>query len=368
MFIKVKIKRLLEGLPKRVKIGREYVGPGRPIFMIAEIGINHNGQFELAKRLIKEAKDAGADAVKFQKRTPQEILIKKWLEKPYTSPHAYAQTYGEHRKKLELSEKDYYRLKKYADDLGILFFASVWDFKSADFMESLDVAAYKIPSADVINLPLLEYVAKKDRPVLLSTGMNTIEEIDEAVKTILKYNSRLIIFHCVSLYPCPEEKIDLNFMNVLRERYKPLPVGYSGHEMGYLPTLTAVAMGAQIIERHFTLDKTMKGSDHAASLEPQEFKKLIENIRKIEKIRGKAEKIIYPELKPLREKLAKSIVAKKTIPKGTVIKKEMLCIKGPGSGIKPSLIGEVIGRVSQVDIQEDTLIPLETLRWPRKWF
>jgi len=365
MKFKAKIKRILEGLPKKVKIGKRYMGEGQPVFVVAEIGINHNGSFELAKRLIKEAKLAKADAVKFQKRNPEEILIKEWLERPYNSPNAYGRTYGEHRKKLELSGEEYYKLKKYADDLGILFFASVWDFSSADFMEKLGVAAYKIPSADVINLPLLEYVAKKDRPILLSTGMSTLEEIDEAVKTILKYNSRLIIFHCVSLYPCPDDKIDLNFMNILKQRYKPLPIGYSGHEIGYLPTLTAVAMGTPIVERHFTLNKKMKGSDHAASLEPKELKELIEKIKTVEKIRGEAKKIIYEELKPIREKLAKSIVSKKDIPKGTVITEEMFSIKGPGSGIKPSLIREVIGRVAQVDIEKDKLIPSEALNWPR---
>jgi len=366
MPIKTTIKNLLEGLPNKVKIGRQYVGEGMPVFVVAEVGINHNGSLEIAKRLIKEAKEAGADAVKFQKRTPQEILTKELLEKPYTSPHAYAPTYGEHRKKLEFSEKEYQELKKYADQLGILFFASVWDLNSADFMEKFDVAAYKIPSADVINIPLLEYVAKKNKPVLLSTGMSTLEEINEAVKTILKHNKRLILFHCVSLYPCPNEKIDLNFLNVLKEKYKPLPIGYSGHEIGDLPTLTAVAMGAPIIERHFTLDKTMKGSDHASSLEPQELKKLIENIKEIEKIRGQSKKIMYAELKPLREKLAKSIATKITIPKGTVIRSTMLCIKGPGDGIKPSLIKDLIGRIAQTDIPEDSIIPPEALSWPKK--
>ncbi len=365
MNIREKIHTILRGLPPKVKIGTQYVGPGEPVFVIAEVGINHNGDVAIAKQLIGAAKDAGADAVKFQKRTTDEILTKEGLEKPYASPNAFAPTYGEHRNKLEFSESDYRELKRYAEERGILFFASVWDPKSADFMERLGVDAYKIPSADVINVPLLEYVSKKGKPVLLSTGMSTLDEIDDAVGAILRHNNRLIIFHCVSLYPCPDDKIDVRFMGALRERFTPLPVGYSGHEMGLLPTLVAVSRSAQIVERHLTLDKTMKGSDHAASLEPHQFKELVASIRMVEKIKGSGEKIFYSELKPLREKLAKSIVARTRIPIGTVITADLLAVKGPGHGIKPSLIYDVIGRVAQADIEEDTHLPEDALNWPR---
>ena len=363
MRLKERIERLLHGLPSRVKVGQRYVGPEEPVFVIAEVGINHNGEVELAKRLIDAAKDAGADAVKFQKRTTEEILTREGLDKPYTSPHAFAPTYGEHRNKLEFSEDQYQELKHYAETRDILFFASVWDQKSVDFMERLGVDAYKIPSADLINIPLLEYVAKKDKPVLLSTGMSTLEEIEEATEAVLRHNNRLIIFHCVSLYPCPEDKIDLRFMDTLSERFAPLPVGYSGHEIDLLPTVTAVARNAVVVERHLTLDKTMKGSDHAASLEPAQFKELIDFIRRMERIKGKSEKVFYPELQPLREKLAKSVIARVKIPAGTVITSDMLGIKGPGYGIKPALLNKVVGRVAQADIEEDSHLPKEALLW-----
>ena len=365
MSIKEKLRRILEGLPSKVKVGRKYVGGEAPVFVIAEVGINHNGDINIAKQLIDAAADAGADSVKFQKRTIEEILTREGLEKPYNSPNAFAPTYGEHRKKLEFSEEEYQELKNYAGEKGVLFFASVWDTKSADFMERLGIDAYKIPSADTINIPLLEYVAKKDRPVLLSTGMSDTDEIEEAVSTILKRNNRLIIFQCTSLYPCSNDKIDLRFMDVLREKFSPLPVGYSGHEIGMLPTLTAVSRGAKIIERHLTLDKKMRGSDHAASLDPKEFKDLVISIRQIEKILGKPEKIFYNELLPLREKLAKSVIAKVPIPAGTVITKEMLAVKGPGNGIKPGLLKEIIGRVAQKDLAGDTHLPKEALNWPK---
>jgi sialic acid synthase SpsE len=363
--LKEKLKRILYGLPAKVKIGKRYVGEGEPVFIVAEIGINHNGNIDIARKLIDAAVEAGADAVKFQKRTTEEILTKEGLAKPYNSPHAFAATYGEHRNKLELSEQDYYFLKKYTEERGIQFFASVWDKKSADFMEKFDISAYKIPSADLINTPLLEYVALKQRPILLSTGMNTMEEIEEAVQAILNYNSRLVLFHCLSLYPSPEEKINLHFMTTLKRRFTPLPVGYSGHEMELLPTLAAVTAGAHIVERHLTLDKKMKGSDHAASLEPYQFKELVDSIRRIEKIMGVPDKIMYPELVPLREKLAKSVVAKIAIPASTVITMDMLTVKGPGYGIKPSRIGEVVGRIALKNLEEDTVLPKEVLEWPK---
>jgi sialic acid synthase len=363
MTFKSTIKSLFATLPNKVKIGKKYVGPGERTFVIAEVGLNHNGDIELAKKLIDAAKDADADAVKFQKRTTTEILTKEGLNKAYSSPHAYGATYGEHRDKLEFSEKDYQELKKYSEDRGILFFASVWDEKSADFLENLNIDAYKIPSADTINIPLLDYVAKKNRPVLLSTGMNTIEEIEAAVHTVTKHNPRVIIFQCLSLYPSPEDKINLRFFDVLKEKFHPLPVGYSGHEMDLLPTLVAVSRGAHIVERHLTLDKKMKGSDHAASLEPHQFKELVDSIRRIETILGSAEKVMYPELVPLREKLAKSIVTKYKIPKGTVITRDMLGVKSPGSGIAPRHIDDLVGKTAAQDLDEDIVIPKEALSW-----
>ena len=206
MKITERIGLLLSKLPPKVKLKNRYVGHSEPVFIIAEIGINHNGDIETAKKLIDSAVDVGADAVKFQKRTTAEILTREGREKLYTSPHAYAPTYGEHRDKLEFSKEQHAELKKYAEEKGVQFFASVWDHVSTDQMEELGVDAYKIPSADLTNLPLLEHVAKKQKPVLLSTGMNTLEEIEQAVDTVLAHNNRVIIFHCLSLYPAPDDK------------------------------------------------------------------------------------------------------------------------------------------------------------------
>jgi sialic acid synthase SpsE len=365
MIPRYKLHELLGKLPSRVKIGTRYVGPGEPVFIIAEAGINHNGSVDLAKKLIDAAVEAGVDAIKFQKRTTKDILTKDGLDKPYNSPNAFAPTYGEHRDALEFGEPEYQVLTAYAKEKGILMFASVWDKKSADFIERFDMAAYKIPSADVTNVDLLAYVAQKNRPILLSTGMSTEEEIEDAVKAILQHNTRLILFHCVSLYPCKPEILNMRYMQTLRKRYKPLPVGYSGHETDLLPTLAAVARDAVIVERHLTLDKTMKGSDHSASLDPQEFKELVRSIREIEKVLGKDEKILYPELLPLREKLGKSVVSAVEIPKGTRITEKMLMAKGPGNGISPAKLKSVVGIIAQETIPADKVLPLEVLKWPR---
>lgn len=363
MTLTSQLRKLLAGLPTKVKLKNRYVGPGEPIFIIAEIGINHNGDMDIARKLIDAAVGAGADAVKFQKRTTTEILTREGREKAYTSPHAYAPTYGAHRDKLELTIEQHAELKKYSEEKGVQFFASVWDHVSADDMEKLGVDAYKIPSADLTNIPLLEYVAKKNKPILISTGMNTEEEIHDAVHAILPFNNRIILFHCLSLYPAPEDKLDMRYMDTLAREYAPLPYGYSGHESDQLPTIVASSRGAQIIERHFTLDKTMKGSDHAASLTPAEFGDLVKNIRRVESILGSDQKKMYDELKPLREKLAKSVATRVAIPKGTVITLEMLAVKGPGGGIPPRKIKDLVGKVSQQDVPDDVLLPSEALTW-----
>lgn len=348
---------------KKIKIGDRLVGDGEPCFIVAEAGVNHNGDPSLAKQLIKIAAEAGADAVKFQKRTNEDILTKAALAAPYIKPTALAPTYGEHRAKLELSEDVWMELSAFAEGKGIMFSASAWDPKSADFLERLNVPFYKVPSADLTNLPLLAHIARKGKPVILSTGMSTLEEVDEAVAAIKKHNDQLIIMHCVSNYPCRDEEVNLRVMDTLQERYG-VPIGYSSHDKGVAIPAVAVALGANVIEKHFTIDRTMVGPDHAASLEPQGLEKMIKYIRHSESALGSNEKFINQAEKDVRIRLAKSIVAKREIPKGTLITTDMLTVKGPGSGLKPKYIVELCGRISPVDIKEDTLIPHEALSWP----
>jgi sialic acid synthase SpsE len=348
---------------KKIKIGKRLVGEGEPCYVVAEIGLNHNGEFEIAKKLIDEAIKAGADAVKFQKRNIDKLLIRECIDRPYSGPNSFGFTYGEHRKNLELSNDDWYVLADYSKKLGIDFFASAWDIDSADFLEKLGVPAYKIASADVTSLPLIEHIAKKKKPVILSTGMSTLKEIDEAVETITKHTDKLIILHCISAYPFDDQYANLNVINALRKRYN-FPIGYSGHEKsGHVITLAAVALGACFVERHFTLDHTMRGPDHAASLEPHGFSDLLVYIRKVEKSLGSAKKEILDIEVPIREKLAKSIVANKTIKNGQIIKKDDLTTKSPGTGLRAKYIKRLIGKKAKQDIPEDTIVPKEALKW-----
>ncbi|MBI2639307.1 MAG: N-acetylneuraminate synthase family protein [Candidatus Sungbacteria bacterium] len=350
-------------MTRTIYIGERPIGDNHPCFIIAEAGVNHNGDPELAKKLIASATECGADAVKFQKRTVEDILIKAALEKTYDSPTALAPTYGEHRKKLELSKNAWQELRDFAKENKIIFFASAWDPKSADFLDELGTPVFKTASADLTNLPLLEHIAKKGKPVIMSTGMSTIEEIDEAVETVLAKNKKVILMHCVSDYPCSEDKVNLKMIGVLRERYG-LPVGYSGHETGVAISVAARALGAVAIEKHFTLDRATIGPDHAASLEPEGLRRVVKYIRvAVDPAMGDGvKKITETELKQ-RAKLAKSIAARVSIPKGTLISADMLTIKGPGTHLKPKYLNDLVGKTAKADILEDTLVPIEALEW-----
>lgn len=348
-------------LPPVVKVQKFRVGRGQRTFVIAEVGNNHNGEFELAKKTIQAAKDAGADAVKFQKREVSEVFAKELTEMSYDNPRSLAPTYGEHRRKLELSRDELLALKEFAEELGLVFFVTPFDKTSADLLESIGVHAYKVASFDVTNIPLLEHIARKQKPILLSTGMATMAEIDAAVSTILKFNNRLIINQCTSIYPTPDKDIDLNVVRMLAKHYHPLPVGYSGHELDILPTVVSVALGATTVERHFTLDKTMRGSDHHMSIEPVEFARMVDEIRRVEVMLGALEKQVHEEEVPNRHKHAKSAVSGIDIPEGVEITRDMIVFKSPGYGVKPELVRTLLGRRVAKTIPADTVITEEFL-------
>jgi sialic acid synthase SpsE len=347
-----------------IEIAGRLIGEGQPCYIIAEAGVNHNGDPALAKRLIDIAADAGADAVKFQKRTPSEILTAEAMRRPYNVPTSLGATYGEHREKLELSAESFQMLLDHAQTRGITLLASAWDMRSVDFLDDLGIPAYKIASADCSNLPLVEYTARKGKPVLLSTGMSELAEVDEAVATIRRHTDQLVVFQCTSTYPTDNDQLNLRVILTYKSRYGCV-VGYSGHERGLAPTEAAVAIGAQVIERHFTIDRTMIGPDHAASLEPDGLKRLIRNVRNIEKALGSSEKRIMPGERAVRDRLAKSIVARQDIPAGTKITADMLTVKGPGTGLKPNAIPLLVGVVAESPIEGDSLVPAEALKWRR---
>ncbi|MBI4495229.1 MAG: N-acetylneuraminate synthase family protein [Chloroflexi bacterium] len=348
--------------PKVVRIGDRLVGDGQPCFVIAEGGVNHNGSEELAGRLIRIAAEARADAVKFQKRSVRDILTRAALERPYLSPNSFGSTYGEHRQKLELDEEVWWRLKELTQDLGLVFLGSAWDKRSGDFLDELGVPAFKVASADLTNLDLLEHLARKGKPMLVSTGMSTMAEVAEAVACVRRCNDQLVLLQCTSTYPSSFDEVNLRVMRTYREAFDVL-VGYSGHERGIAVSEAAATLGACVIERHFTVDRTLPGPDHAASLEPLGLQKLVRDIRNIERALGSATKTIMPSEQPVRERLAKSVVARAGIPAGTVITEDMLALKGPGNGIPANRLRHVVGRIAPIDVPEDTLIPKDALDW-----
>jgi sialic acid synthase SpsE len=348
---------------KEVKIGSKWVGEDHPCYIVAEIGNNHNGELEIAKKLIEVAVECGADAVKFQKRDIDSLMTNELKNMPYQKYDSFGATYGEHRLRLELPDEDWRRLFNFAKKLGVDFYATPFDFKSVDFLEELGIPCFKIASFDVTNLPLIDYVCKKGKPIILSTGMCTWEELDEAVDVIRKNGNDLVLLHCVSAYPHDNELSNLKMIQKLKERYR-VPVGYSGHEKsGFAISLGARMMGAYMIERHFTLDRTMKGPDHAASLEPKGLAELVKNIRKLEEALGNGEKKILEIETPLRLKMTKSIVTTRHIRAGEVIRREDLTVKCPGTGLKPKYIDALVGKVAKRDMPADTVVPPEALSW-----
>jgi N-acetylneuraminate synthase len=280
-----------------VAIGGIAIGTGEPVYVIAEIGLNHNGDVELAKRLIDVAADSGAQAVKFQKRTPAISTPEHMKNTPRETPWG-TMTYLEYRYRVEFDREQYIEIGDYATLRGLSWFASPWDEVAVEFLEDLGVVAHKVASASVTDIALLEALSLTGKPIILSTGMSTLEQIDRAVEILGTDN--LVILHATSTYPLPPEEANIRMITTLRERYVGVPIGYSGHERGLQISIGAVALGAVAVERHITLDRTMWGSDHAASLEPAGFEHLVRDIRVLGEAMGDGVKRIYPgELAPL---------------------------------------------------------------------
>jgi N-acetylneuraminate synthase len=280
-----------------VAIGGVAIGIDEPVYVIAEIGLNHNGDVELAKRLIDVAADSGAQAVKFQKRTPAISTPEHMKNTPRETPWG-TMTYLEYRYRVEFDREQYIEIGDYATLRGMNWFASPWDEVAVEFLEDLGVVAHKVASASVTDIAMLEALAATGKPIILSTGMSTLDQIDRAVETLGTEN--LVILHATSTYPLPPEEANLRMIPTLQQRYPGVPIGYSGHERGLQISIGAVALGAVAVERHITLDRTMWGSDHAASLEPVGFEHLVRDIRVLGEALGDGVKRIYPgELAPL---------------------------------------------------------------------
>jgi N-acetylneuraminate synthase len=286
-------------MARTVKIGERLVGDGQPVYIVAEIGINHNGDVDIAKRLIDAAKLAGCDAVKFQKRTPELCVPPEQRNIPRETPWGLI-TYMEYRYKVEFGYEQYAEIDRYCKQQGITWFASCWDVPSVDFIEQFDPPCYKVASASLTDDELLHRLNATGKPILLSTGMSTMDEIRHAVSMLDR--DRLIIMHSTSTYPCPPHELNLRMIQTLKREFD-LPVGYSGHEVGLQTTYAAVVLGACVVERHITLDRAMWGSDQAASVEPGGFMRLVRDIRVIEQALGDGIKRVYESELAARAKL-----------------------------------------------------------------
>ena len=328
-------------------------------FIIAEIGVNHNGSVELAKKLIKSASECNVDAVKFQTFNSDDLVTEDAKTASYQEINADEKSQLEMLKKLELTSDNFKELKEYALSKGVMFLSSPFDKKSVDLLESLDVPAYKLGSGELNNFELIDYVQKTGKPIIISTGMATLDEIKETYDFI-ENKDNLIILHCITGYPTSFEEANLNFIKTLQSEFDS-PIGFSDHSPGIELPIAAVALGACVVEKHFTIDKTLDGPDHKASLDPDEFKAMVSAIRKVEVAMGDGVRKFSENELEIKKVARKSIIVNKDISKGTVIERGMLTIKRPGTGIAPKEINNVIGKKINNDLLSGTVLKWEYL-------
>ena len=329
----------------KIKISNKWIGENSPVFVTAEAGINHNGSLKLAKKLVRAAKDAGADAIKFQTFKATDIATKK-------------SKFFKIFKKVELDESDYGEISDHAKSNSIIFFSTPVNESAIDILSKLKVPAFKIGSGNLTNIPVIKYAASKHKPIILSTGMSNLAETQLAVNTIKKQNNKkIILMHSVSSYPTPPNEVNLSVIKNLEKKF-PYPIGYSDNGSDDLVPVTSVALGAKIIEKHFTISKKLKGSDHFMSAEPLQLKKIIENVRLIESMIGDGIKKCQPSELENRIQARRSITTNMTIEKGTKITRAMLTFKRPATGIEPRYYLKIIGKKAKKKINSD-----EPIKW-----
>lgn len=345
-----------------IKVGDKVIGTGYPCFIIAEAGVNHNGDINLAKKMVDRAIEAGVDAIKFQTFKGEKLVTR------YASMARYQkENIGKEDsqfnmlKKLELSFDEFLELKKYCNDKGIIFMSTPFDMESAEFLNSIGVEAFKISSGDLTNIPMLEYIANFNKPIILSSGMAMLGEIEEALVCIRNRGvDKIAVLHCTSNYPAPIESVNLKAMNTIKNTFNVLG-GYSDHTEGITIPIAAAALGANIIEKHFTLDKNMEGPDHKASLNPEELKDMVEDIRKVETSLGNGIKMFSESELDTMKVARKSIVAARDINSGDIIKLGDLDYKRPGNGLSPKHYKEILGKIAKRDIKIDEQLTLDLL-------
>jgi len=349
---------------RTLRIGTHEIGDSSPCYVIAEIGHNHQGSLEKARELFREAKLAGAHAVKLQKRDNRGLYTRAAYEKPYDNENSFGPTYGEHREFLEFGRKEYEALQAYARELGVDFFATAFDLASADFLVDFDMPAFKIASGDLKSTPLLKHVASFGKPMIVSTGGAMLEDVHRAYDAIMPINPQLAILQCTAGYPAAFDELDLRVISTYREKFPDAVIGFSSHDNGISMPVAAYMLGARIVEKHFTLNRAMKGTDHAFSLEPVGLRKMVRDLERTFKAMGNGAKKIYESERAPIVKMGKSLVVARNLPTGHVLGPQDVVMKSPGGGIPPYELDKVIGRTTLKALHQDDFLSFEVLSKP----
>jgi len=351
-------------MARTMRIGTTEIGDDRPCYVIAEIGHNHQGNLDKARELFREAKLAGAHAVKLQKRDNRGLYTRAAYNKPYDNENSFGPTYGEHRAFLEFGLDEYRELQAYARELGVDFFSTAFDIASADFLEALDVPAYKMASGDIKSIPLLEHVAKFGKPMIMSTGGATLEDVQRAYDAVRPLNAKIAILQCTAGYPAAFEELDLRVISTYRERFPDAVIGFSSHDNGIAMPIAAYMLGARIVEKHFTLNRAMKGTDHAFSLEPVGLRKLVRDLDRTFRATGDGSKKVYESERAPILKMGKSLVVARDLPAGHVLGPADVVMKSPAGGIPPYELNSVLGRATLKALHEDDFLSFDVLSKP----
>jgi N-acetylneuraminate synthase/sialic acid synthase len=349
----------MEQLPRSLEIGGMTVDDYSDCYVIAEIGHNHQGSVETAKAMFRAAADAGASAVKLQKRDNRSLYTRAFFDKPYNGDNSFGRTYGEHREALEFDEHEYAELIAYAAELGVAMFATAFDLPSIEFLEQFDLPAYKVASADVNNHLLMRELGQTGRPIIFSTGGASIEEVRRAHEVLSAETDQLCVLQCTAGYPAAWDELDLRVVDTYRRIFPSTVVGLSSHDNGIAMAVAAYVLGARMVEKHFTLDRTMRGSDHAFSLEPQGLRKMVRDLGRTRLALGAGIKRVYGSERAPIEKMSKKLVASRKLEAGCVLAVEDIALRSPGNGLAPAYLDRIVGRRLKAALEPDGDLTLD---------
>ena len=346
---------------KTINFGKSTISDTGLCYVIAEIGHNHQGNLKVAMDMIKTAKDCGVNAVKFQKRDNKALYSEAMYNKPYDNENSFGLTYGEHREFLEFGWDEYVALKQLAEEKNVEFMCTAFEPNSVDFLERLGITSYKVASGDLTNVPLLEYIATTQKPIFLSTGASTLEEIHISYNAIHKYHDKICLLHTICSYPAEYVDLNLRVIQTLKKEFPEAIIGYSGHDNGILAPVIAYMLGATVVEKHFTLNHSWKGTDHKFSLEREGLRKQVRDLRRVDKCLGNGIKKVCDSEVPAKNKMGKVLYTNKDLSRGHVLSQNDIVIKSPGRGLPPYKIESIIGKKLKKPLPQETVISLAHL-------